>query len=102
MMHFGGGGGGGWMWHWYRDGDEADKASFSRAVLKRVLEYARPYRWHVALMLFTVFVLNLIGLVPPLLMRDLIDNALPNRDAGRLNLLALAMVAVTPLTGLIG
>ena len=102
MMHFGGGGGGGWMWHWYRDGDESDKPNFSRAVLRRVLEYAKPYRWHVALMLFTVFVLNLIGLVPPLLMRDLIDNALPNRDAGRLNLLALAMVAVPLLTGLIG
>ena len=101
MMHFGGGGGG-WMWHWYRDGDEAEKPNFSRAVLKRVLEYARPYRWHVGLMLLTVFVLNAIGLVPPLLMRDLIDNALPNRDGARLNLLALGMVAVPLLTGLIG
>src|SRR5262245_50555866 len=98
-MYFGGGGGG--WWHWYRD-DPSERPNFSREVLLRVLAYARPYAWRIAAMLVTVLLITLLGLVPPLLMRDLIDNAIANGDAARLNLLALGMVAVPLLTGLIG
>jgi ATP-binding cassette subfamily B protein len=99
-MWFGGHGGGGW-WHWYHD-DQAERPTFSREVLLRVAAYARPYVWQIAGMLATVLVITLIGLVPPLLMRDLIDRAIPNGDAGRLNLLALGMVGVPLTIGLIG
>ncbi|HEY3082327.1 MAG TPA: ABC transporter ATP-binding protein [Chloroflexota bacterium] len=100
-MHFGGGGGGGGWWHWYRD-DQTERPTFSREILLRVLSYARPYTWRIAAMLATVLLITAIGLVPPLLMRDLIDHAIPSGDVGRLNLLALGMVAVPLTTGLIG
>jgi ATP-binding cassette subfamily B protein len=99
-MYFGGQGGGGW-WHWYRD-DQTERPTFSREILLRVLAYARPYTWQIAGMLATVLLITLIGLVPPLLMRDLIDHAIPSGDAGRLNLLALGMVAVPLFSGLVG
>src|SRR5574341_692667 len=38
----------------------------------------------------------------PLLLRDLIDHTLPNRDVARLNLLALALIGIPALSGLIG
>jgi ATP-binding cassette subfamily B protein len=44
----------------------------------------------------------MLNLAPPLLYRDLLDNTLPNRDAARLNLLALGVVGIPVLTGLIG
>src|SRR5205814_9447895 len=80
----------------------ADRPNFSRAILKRVGAYARPYVSHIVLMLLTVLAITGVSLLPPLLMRDLIDHALPDRDAGRLNLLALGMVAVPLTNGLLG
>lgn len=74
----------------------------SRQLLGRVLEYARPYRGSLALMLVAITVTALIGLVPPLLYRDLIDNVLPGRDFARLNLLALGMIGIPVASGLIG
>jgi ATP-binding cassette subfamily B protein len=53
-------------------------------------------------LLLTILVITGLSLLPPLLIRDLIDNALPNRNAGRLNLLALGMISVPLINGLVG
>jgi ATP-binding cassette subfamily B protein len=98
MMH---GGGGGWWSYISRDEDQ-QKPTFSLPVLRRVAAYGRPYWRQTVLMLLTVVGITAVSLVPPLLMRDLIDHALPNGDVGRLNLLALAMVAVPLVNGLLG
>jgi ATP-binding cassette subfamily B protein len=82
--------------------EEQDRPQVSRAMLSRVGQYARPYWAAVAVMLATILAISLLSLVPPLLMRDLIDTALPQHDAGRLNLLALGMIAVPLANGLIG
>jgi len=74
----------------------------SRQLLGRVLGYARPYWRSLALMLVAIGVTALIGLIPPLLYRDLIDNVLPNRDFSRLNWLALGMIGIPVVSGLIG
>jgi len=50
----------------------------------------------------TILAITLLGLVPPLLYRDLIDHALPSRDFGRLNLLALGMIAIPLVSGVVG
>jgi ATP-binding cassette subfamily B protein len=71
-------------------------------VLRRVATYARPYVGRIVLMLLTILAITGLTLVPPLLMRALIDQALPNRDLGQLNLLAAGMVLVPLASGLIG
>ncbi|MCS7060390.1 MAG: ABC transporter ATP-binding protein/permease [Thermoflexales bacterium] len=53
-------------------------------------------------MTLTILVTSVIELVPPLLARDLIDHALPERDIGRLSLLAIGMIVVPVLSALIG
>lgn len=73
-----------------------------RQLLRRVLGYARPYWRRLALMLACIAAMSLIGLVPPLLYRDLIDNVLPNKNFTRLHLLALGMIGIPILSGLIG
>lgn len=67
-----------------------------------MLGYARPYRGRIALMLLTILGINLLSLVPPLLYRELIDVALPQRDLGRLNLLAAGMIGIPIASGLVG
>ena len=97
-MHIHGGNWGSFI----RYDEEQDRPQVSRALLARVGQYARPYWTGVAVMLATILASSLISLVPPLLLRDLIDTALPQHDAGRLNLLALGMIAVPVANGLLG
>ncbi|MBI5030410.1 MAG: ABC transporter ATP-binding protein [Chloroflexi bacterium] len=74
----------------------------TKDLLKRVATFARPYASRIALAFLAILTISLINLVPPLLFRDLIDNALPHKDAPRLNLLALGMIGIPLLSGLIG
>src|SRR6266511_3621256 len=92
---------GGW-WSYISYDDQAEQPSLDRSVLRRVAGYARPYTGRIVLMLLTILAITGLSLVPPLLMRGLIDDALPNRDLGRLNLLALGMVLTPLASGLIG
>jgi ATP-binding cassette subfamily B protein len=93
--------GGGW-WSYVRYDEKKDRPHVNRALLLRVVWTARPYWGQALLMLAAILVVSLLGLIPPLLIRDLIDNALPEGDVTRLNRLALAMIAVPLLSGLIG
>ena len=96
MMH-----GGGW-WSYLSYDESKGRAQIDRNLLRRVLSYARPYWAYMVLVLVAIVATSLLGLVPPLLIRDLIDNVLPNGDTARLNLLALGMIVIPLLSGLIG
>jgi len=91
----------GW-WSYLRYDEEQDRPSMDRALLSRVLGYARPYLKLLAVVMVTIVIITLISLVPPLLMRDLIDRAIPDRDLSRVTVLGLAMVAVPLLAGVVG
>ncbi len=52
--------------------------------------------------LVTIFVVSGLTVVPPLLIRDLIDNAIPAADVGRLTLLGAAMVVVPLISVSVG
>src|SRR5688572_23107843 len=93
--------GAGW-WSYIHQDEQAGQQSIDRSVLRRVAGYARPYVGRIVLMLLTILAITGLTLVPPLLMRALIDEALPNRDLGQLNLLAAGMVLVPLVNGLIG
>jgi ATP-binding cassette subfamily B protein len=92
---------GGW-WSYLRYDAERDRPRISWPLLRRVLGYAWPYRWRIALMFVVILASATLGVIPPLLQRALIDQALPRGDLGLLNLLALGMIAVPLLTGLLG
>jgi ATP-binding cassette subfamily B protein len=93
--------GGGW-WSYIRYDEEQDRPQISRSLLLRVARTARPYWGPALLMLALILLISLIGLIPPLLIRDFIDRALPQKDVTRLNWLALGMIAVPLTNGLLG
>ena len=97
MFH---GPGGGW-WGMTRGNADA-QPHLTKDLLKRVAAYARPYAFKIALTLGAILVASLLGLIPPLLYRDLIDHALPQKDFARLNLLALGMLGIPLFDGLLG
>src|SRR5579884_1684255 len=92
---------GGGFWRLLHGDDEPNKFTLSRPLLRRVASYAWPYRWRILVMLSTILLTTLMGLVPPLLYRDLIDNALPHHDYARLNLLAVGMIGIPIVNGLL-
>jgi ATP-binding cassette, subfamily B, bacterial len=93
--------GGSWF-SYIRYDEERDRPHVSRQLLRRVAAYAQPYWQPAAIMLVLITVTSLLNLIPPLLFRDLIDNAIPNRDVARLNLLALGVIGIPILVGLLG
>jgi ATP-binding cassette subfamily B protein len=94
-MHSGG-------WWRYIEYDEKDKPTISTGLLKRVAQYARPYTLMLGLLLAAIFASSLIGLVPPLLYRAIVDDALGKNNLQLLILLSLGLIAVPLLDGLIG
>ena len=77
--------------------DEAPKVS--RTLLKRVLDYAKPYRKHIFWMLLLILLTSALGLISPLILRELIDRTLPEKDLEKLILLAAALLVVPVLSG---
>jgi ATP-binding cassette subfamily B protein len=76
-----------------------EKPKITWPLLKRVLQYAEPYRWLMLGMLLLILSSTGLGLLSPLIMRDLIDRTIPTGDIKRLVLLALAMLAIPILNG---
>ena len=70
--------------------------------LRRIAAFFRPYRGRVVVVLVAILATSLLGLVNPYLLKLLIDDALPSRDFGKLNLYVGLMIALPLITGLIG
>src|SRR4051794_41121718 len=68
--------------------------------VRRVMAYAQPYRLMVAGYVAVIVAGALLALVPPLLFRQIIDEALPHHDGGQLNVLVGIIVAAALLDGL--
>lgn len=92
---------GGW-WAYLSYDEKKDQPQISWALLWRVWGYAQPYRFKILGLLVTIFTITGLSLIPPLLYRDLIDQAIPNRDITRLNWLALGMIGIPVINALIG
>src|SRR6266540_427050 len=88
--------GGGWFMY-MRGADEKPKVT--RALLLRVLSYARGYWWHIAGMLVTILLTTGLSLLTPLIFRNMIDVVLPAKDVNRLVLLAVALLLIPALEG---
>ncbi len=50
----------------------------------------------------TILVTSALVLAPPLIMRTLIDQAIPNKDLGLVTVLGVIMVAIPLVSGLFG
>ncbi len=77
---------------------DGQTVSITWPLIKRVFTYARPYRRQISAMLAVILFTTLVGLLRPLIFRDLIDITLPEKDMGRLNLLAVGLFFI-PLMG---
>ena len=65
-----------------------------RSILRRAIGLFRPYRAAMVLLLLLISVTAALGLVPALIIREIVDSAIPAGDLGELNLWFGILIAV--------
>jgi ATP-binding cassette subfamily B protein len=70
------------------------EAKVDRALVRRVWGFARPYRRRLVLFLVTVTFGALLALAPPLLFKQIIDEAIPDHDRGLVTTLAVVALVL--------
>jgi ATP-binding cassette subfamily B protein len=76
------------------DPAELRKASVDRASLRRIWRFLSPYRTMLGLYLLAIVAGAVVGALPPLLVKRLIDHSIPQHDLGSVNMLAAGMVGL--------
>ena len=79
-------------WMHPRDPAAVEGVTFSRATARRIWTFARPYRRILAVYLAAILAAALLGLAPPLVVRRIIDSAIPHEDRGMITVLAVIAV----------
>ena len=70
--------------------------------LRQIVAFFRPYRLRVGVVTIAILFTSGLGIINPILLKLLIDDAIPNLDFERLNLYVALMIAVPIVSGLIG
>ena len=83
-------------------GDAPKGVRLRRQDMIRIGRYLLPAWRTSVLILVCIAVTSVLGLVPPLLIRDVIDHAIPEKNGRLLNELVGLMIALPLLSGLIG
>ncbi len=81
--------------------EEALGKAYDARLMRRLMAYLRPYRWHVAAAVMILIAASALALVGPWLTKLAIDSAFPAGDLGLLTLLAAVYVATLLLAGLL-
>ena len=75
------------------DASAVEGISLSRPTLRRIWTFARPYRRLLAVYLVGILAAALVAIVPPLIVRAIIDTAIPDADRTLITWLAVLGVA---------
>jgi ATP-binding cassette, subfamily B, bacterial len=80
--------------YWYPRAELEPGKKLSLGVVRRVWGFARRFRWQIAVYLALLGLSAVLAVVPALLVRELLNVALPRRSYGLVNLIGLAAVGV--------
>jgi len=90
------------MMSFRHDPDAVRGHKLERALIRRVLRLARPYRGFLIGFLIAVILTAGVAVLPPLLFRALLDDAVPQKDTQLVLVLAVAAVALAIASALLG
>ncbi len=77
-----------------------EKPHLTWGLIKRVLQYGKPYRWQLIGSLLAILIYTGVALLSPLILRYLIDHAIPDKDLNRLILAALGLLTLPIVSGI--
>ena len=76
-----------------------EKPKITRSLLKRVFAYARPYWGSLAILLLIILAITGLTLLNPLIIRTLIDQAIPQKDIHKLIWLSVGLLLIPTANG---
>ena len=82
-----------------RDTSTIDGATVSRSTIRRAWSFARPYRRTIVVYLVAIVASALLGLVPPFVVKAILDTAIPEGDRALITWLAAAAVGAALADG---
>ena len=85
-------------WHSFVHASK-EKPRLSWKQIKRVLQYGKPYLWQVIGSLLSILATTGVALLSPLILRHLIDNAIPAKDFRGLVLAAVGLLILPIVSG---
>ena len=85
-------------WRSYIDASD-EKPHLSWGLVKRVLNYGKPYQWQMIGSLLAILLYTGVALLSPLILRHLIDYAIPEKDLDRLVLAAVGLLILPIISG---
>ncbi len=85
-------------WRSYIDASD-EKPQLSWDLVKRVATYARPYRWMIFGSLAAILVYTGVALLSPLILRYIIDQAIPDKNLHNLILAASGLLVLPIISG---
>jgi ATP-binding cassette subfamily B protein len=77
-----------------RDKSAVTGAKIGKTALRRVWQFAHPYRRSISGFLITILVTAVIALIPPFMFRMIVDHAIPDGDMRRIVTLTVVLVVV--------
>ncbi len=81
--------------------DEILGKAYDSRLMKRLLIYVRPYRWHIAGAILLTILISALGPVRPWLTKIAVDDYIANKDAAGLLRIALLLLATLIFQGLV-
>ncbi len=85
-----------------RFASEDDKeVKISKEILVRILKYFNPFWKQLLLAIILLFIVSLLGLIPPIMTKNIIDKALPQKSMYLLIIYILACIGATVLKELV-
>ncbi|ACT00570.1 ABC transporter related [Paenibacillus sp. JDR-2] len=82
--------------------DDGAKPNITKAMLVRISAYFVPYWKQTVVVLFILLLSSGLGLLPPIFIQHIVDDALPNKDMRLLVELVLISLAATVASSLLG
>ncbi len=81
--------------------ENIEMPKITKKMLSRILSYFRPYWTRMLLVICCIIVSSIMGLVPPILIKNIIDKALPQKDLKLLSLFIFVSIGITIILGLL-
>ncbi len=81
--------------------DSSEKPVITMAMVRRILRYFAPYWRQLAVSVTLILIVAALGLIPAVIIKGIIDLALPHRDFKLLAILVTVAMAATILLGLL-
>lgn len=83
------------------DEETAEKPKITKSMLIRIMKYFKPFWKQMILAVVAIFISSLLGLVPPVIIKNIVDIALPQKDLHLLITLIVISIGTTILLQLL-